>query len=334
MRQVGLRNTASKLPVPTLIGEVEELPCAPALYDHDTLSRVVSYGFSRTLEQQVQALAATSFVTTPMEIYNLGPGCIISTFVETASATHWMGGASKRHIPWDRAEQFSELVIANSRQGLRYFGHWLRDDCAAYEALKDYGPIRSLVRHKWGDSPGYERLFEQEWQDINFAVADRIVLHRELGFNLEKKKRLNMLRQRVRQKISALNEGEVVYLTRGLTGDKRSPDNEEALIAVLSANGVRVVRPEKGIDNTVAQLLDARVIITVEGSQAGHAVFTLQQGGGLLILQPPNRFYNPHHEWTRLLGMKYGIVIGERSLSAEGFFVSPEETLKMVDRLI
>jgi hypothetical protein len=84
----------------------------------------------------------------------------------------------------------------------------------------------------------------------------------------------------------------------------------------------------------VADLLDARVIITVEGSQAAHGVFTLAENGSLLILQPPRRFYNPHIEWTRLLGMRYGIVIGKDVDDGAGFLIDPDEVLRMVDQMI
>jgi hypothetical protein len=73
------------------------------------------------------------------------------------------------------------------------------------------------------------------------------------------------------------------------------------------------------------------MIITIEGSQAAHGVYMLQTGGSLMILQPPDRFYNPHHQWARLIGMAYGTVVG--TPDGVSFHMDPGEVLDMAERL-
>lgn len=286
------------------------------------------------MEKEIEKLEATRFTTSPMEIYEMGKACIIGSFVETRSTSYWLGGAARLHNPLRKAEKFDGLVIANTHQGLTYFGHWLGDDCVAYEALAEFGDIRSMRRHAWPDCEGYQDLFEQRWQETSFATAERLFIQREIGFNSEKKQRFQLLRKRIRQKLEAPNKGKIVYLERGPSGDRRAVLNEEHLKRELVDAGVCIVSPEKGVEATISQLLDAQVIISVEGSQVTHGIFTLADEGRLLVLQPPRRFYNPHHEWTRLMGMKYGIVIGQDDETADGFHISPDETLRMVDRLL
>ncbi|MFC3166518.1 hypothetical protein [Paracoccus fontiphilus] len=80
------------------------------------------------------------------------------------------------------------------------------------------------------------------------------------------------------------------------------------------------------------QILDASVIISVEGSQACHAIYALREGGALLVLQPPDQLYSAAQEWMRTLDMNCGMVIG--TAAEGGFTINPDEVLQMVDRLL
>jgi hypothetical protein len=227
--------------------------------------------------------------------------------------------------------EFEEVGIPNSMQGLQYFGHWLGDDCPAYEVLarSSHPQISSMRRPDWADAATYEAAFEQDWTGLDAFFATSMTLVRELGFNLDKRARIETLRRRLRNKYEP-NRG-VVFVARGASGNHRSPSNQDELIHFLAAEGVRIVFPEVDVQDVIAKCLDADVVITVEGSQARHAKYGLRHGGALLVLQPPDRFYNPHIEWTRLLGMRYGIVIGLPH--GEGFRIEPEEVMQMLATL-
>ena len=45
--------------------------------------------------------------------------------------------------------------------------------------------------------------------------------------------------------------------------------------------------------------------------------------------KPPNRFFNSHMDWARALGMRYGVVVGERRES--GFHVPVADLLRTID---
>jgi capsular polysaccharide biosynthesis protein len=164
---------------------------------------------------------------------------------------------------------------------------------------------------------------------MDACFVERLRIVRELGFNLDKALRLQKMRGRLRERYGS--KPGVVYIARGPSGKQRSPLNEAELIDFLEARGVRIIHPEIGGDFMIGQTMDADVVITVEGSQACHAIYALRQGGSLLILQPPDRFYNPHVEWTRLLGMRYGIVIGIPQ--ADTFRIEADEVWSMLELL-
>lgn len=313
----------------------ETVPCKPGVYDPDTLERVVSCGFATSMETQRNKLDATEFVERPVSVARLPEATVMGGEIFSRGKPHFMvkrpkswrahGGIEEIHTP---------VTLANSEQGLKYFGHWLRDDCAVYPSLaEDFGgTILSMERPSWSDAVIYEQAFGQTWDDRSAFWTPELTLVRELGFNLRKQARIRELRAQLRKAHKPIEPGSVIYLARGPSSASRDIVNDDDLRQALSARGVKVMVPEGDGTALVETLLDARVIITIEGSQAAHGTYTLADKGALLVLQPPTRFYNPHVEWTRLLDMDYGIVIGREK--AEGFHIDPKEVLTMVDRLL
>ncbi len=313
---------------------LETVPCKPGLYDPDTLDRVVACGFGTPLEKQLNKLTATEFVENPISVARLPDATVFGGNIFSRGQSHFM---VKRPQPWGALAGIEEIdtpvTLANSEQGLKYFGHWLRDDCAMYPALKDFGgTLLSMQRPNWSDAAVYEAAFGQTWDDRAAFWTPELTLVRELGFNLRKQARIRELRARLRQTHTPTDPGSIVYIARGPSSAARDVSNDAELRQALSARGVKVMVPEGDGKALVEALLEARMIITVEGSQATHGTYTLADKGALLVLQPPARFYNPHIEWVRLLEMDYGIVIGRAD--GEGFHIDPDEVLRMVDRLL
>lgn len=312
----------------------ETLPCKPGLFDEAQLDRVVACGFKATLPDQIAKLRATQFVERPMQTATVRDAVVIAGEIFRAEGRHFMSDRQLSLSAIAKIEELDEPVtLANTEQGLKYFGHWLQDDCAMHRVLAEEigGRMLSMQRPHWPDARIYERLFGQTWDERVAFRTPHLTLARDLGFSRKKRGEFDLLRAALRRTTRPGEPGAIVYLARGTSGVPREVVNEAALTERLEAAGVRIVRPETG-DETVAALLDARLIITVEGSQACHAVYGLAAGGAMLILQPPDRFYNPHVEWTRLLGMDYGIVVGETREA--GFHIHPDEVLSMIDRLL
>lgn len=313
----------------------ETVPCKPGIYDPDTLERVVGCGFATSMETQRNKLDATEFVERPISVARLPEATVFGGEIFSSGRSHFM---VKRPRPWHALSRIEEIqtpvTLANSEQGLKYFGHWLRDDCAMYPALADEfgGTVLSMQRPSWSDATIYEHAFGQIWDDRAAFWTPELTLVRELGFNLRKQARIRELRTCLRKAHKPLDPGSIIYLARGPSSASRDVANDEELRQALSAHGVKIMVPEGDGKALVETLLDARMIITVEGSQATHGTYTLAEKGALLVLQPPARFYNPHLEWVRLLDMDYGIVIGRAE--GDGFHIDPNEVLTMVDKLL
>ena len=121
----------------------------------------------------------------------------------------------------------------------------------------------------------------------------------DIGFGPGKARRLVQLRARLRQVCHVQQKsGGTVYIRRGRSGQERGFLNEDEVIRALEQKGVTIVEAETDTQSMIEKLMEARILIGVEGSQLAHGVYTLADGGAILALQPPDRFYNPHREWT------------------------------------
>lgn len=324
------REKYKKIPFEPLQSDLRTVECRPGLYDPDQLSRVVACGFRRTLASEVEKLDARTWSESPTAVCELSDACVLAGEILTTRERYLMDRSSPYRVLGRKAECLDHVFLPNTLQGMTYFGHWLRDDCPAFELCRTMGPTVSLRRRPWPDCAAYEDAFDHVWTEYASFTARRLTIIREIGFNLDKGARIHRLRARLRPACSP--GAGCVFLARGPSGKGRAIANEAALIARLSANGVRIIMPEQGGPSIIEDCLDAELVITVEGSQAAHATYLLREGGSLLILQPPDRFYNPHIEWTRLLGMHYGIVVGDQAPG--GMTVNADEVLKMMDRLL
>jgi capsular polysaccharide biosynthesis protein len=124
----------------------------------------------------------------------------------------------------------------------------------------------------------------------------------------------------------------IVYLMRGGQGKQRSVSNEGELVNALIKESITAIRAETlSVAELIHQLAGARIIISVEGSQLSHALFNLQDRGAVLVLQPPDRFFNSHFDWARALGMHYGLVVGIDD--ENGFRIPVGDVLRTLDLL-
>lgn len=309
------------------------IACLPALYEPEQIARVKACGFRSTLPGELEKLEATHFPERPVTRYDLEDAIIAGGRVYAGDARYFLSERLPGPALRGPFRQFSSAMLLNSQQGLKYFGHWLRDDCAVYEGIRgEAAPLISMQRPHWPDAAFYEIAFNQRWDVIPFAHVGRLTLYREMGFSRDKARRLRLLRAQLRAALPERNTGRIVYVSRGKLGAERHIANEDEVENAFAKAGIHVVEPGQGGEALVRELLDAAMIITVEGSQASHGVYSLAEGGSMLILQPPERFYNPHHEWARLMGMRYGITIGEKD--GRRFHIHPDEVFCMIDRLL
>lgn len=300
----------------------------------------------KALAGQLERVSASPFGASflnEIEVARGGPCSVGATkmyvFQDVTVAKRWVicGGQHEEFI-WPRSEwafskpeYFTEAAFSDSIQGSRFFGHWLRDDCATNVLFPSGLPLVRPNRERWADEEFYTELLGlRKARPIKHARIQKLTYIEDLANNSHKLARLNEHRRSVRQKIRC-GPGGIVYVSRGPSARGRSIQNEAELIDALQSRGVKIVIAE-GLQPSMflQEILDAELIVSAEGSQCAHAIYALRDNGaGLITLQPHDRFYLPHLEWIRLFGFDFGVVVSKPEKG--DFWIDPEEVLRTID---
>jgi hypothetical protein len=220
-------------------------------------------------------------------------------------------------------EEYEEAAVRSSYIGCHFFGHWLRDDSATHLLAGEYGTPISMPTPVWPDQAGYLAVFGQRSVMPRRARVRKLILFEDITQNSHKAERFRKLRALVAR-------GRIVYLIRGSGGKQRLLANEAEITDALARRGVVILQAETlSVPELLSGLFGARMVISIEGSQFSHALYTLRDKAGIVVIQPPNRFFNSHMDWARSLGMRYGVVVGERRET--GFHLPVCDLLRTVD---
>jgi capsular polysaccharide biosynthesis protein len=127
--------------------------------------------------------------------------------------------------------------------------------------------------------------------------------------------------------------GSGIYLRRGSTGIKRSVSNEDEIMTKLREYGFTIVDiGSDKIDDIVGKFMGAKIVISIEGGQLSHFVYSLPEDSALLVLQPFDRFRSMYRSWAACVGIRFGFVVGT-GLDG-GYCFSVDEILKTADLLL
>ena len=234
-------------------------------------------------------------------------------------------------IPRLRVEQEIERgALYCTSAGNQFFGQWLMDDCVTYPlALAEGVPVTTAQRVN-DHTPGYEAWLEMRPVRAAGAFFREIVIFDDVGQNQSKQARFRSLGDRLRRQVEP-RPHPGVFIMRGATGSRRVLRNEMEIAERLrDRRGFTIVDPAKlDVPAIVQACAGARVVVGVEGSGLIHGLLLLETGGGLLILQPPNRFSAIFKDLTDRDGQQFGFVVGLPR--EDDFWVDPVEVEQTLD---
>lgn len=238
----------------------------------------------------------------------------------------------------ERVAAIPRAVFASAYSGNRWFGHFILDTSPlclmAWDVARERGMevvMAPFVTDSLGQRRRYLELLDIEARGVSSARFDELVIVDPLGLNRYHRSKFEEIRRRIRKSIRASLGDHKVYLRRGSHGDLREPENVSEIEAVLSEHGFHILDPSSmKLDALVAALLDARVILGVEGSQLTHALPTAADRATLLTLQPPRRFGTPLKVYAEQIGLRWGFLIGQQR-SGESWVVDLDELRRTLD---
>jgi hypothetical protein len=243
---------------------------------------------------------------------------------------HWLTPRADR-LPQVGADGGIErAALFCTAMGNRYFGQWLMDDCATYPLADAEGVPVTTDQPCWEHTAVYEDWLGMRPERLHNAFFRELVIFEDFGQNRHKHMRFKEMGRKLRSRVrSADHPG--VFILRGKTGELRLLRNEMEIAERLrDERGFRILDPAScDVPTIVEACAGARMVVGVEGSGLIHGILQLGEGGGILTLQPPNRFVSVYKHLADRDGQSFGFVVGVPEES--GFRVDPDEVERTID---
>jgi hypothetical protein len=303
----------------------------PSIYLPSDLSRVTGAIEFSNLQREMEYLTAEVRDHAATVAYRLRNVAVVDGGL-------YSGRWRERLMSRERAEpgigpekRMTSGVVASSWCGNHFFGHWITDDLTLHLAAEEIGHPFILKRKAYLHEPEYRRLLNIWCDQVACTRFDEVVVLRDFGQNEYKRRRYEILRNRLKMQFRMPGERRVL-LRRGSLGVSREIVNNSEFESFLSARGFSIVDPEKLTPSEIVeQTMGAEVVIGVEGSQIPHALLTMADKGVLCCLQPPFRFVNTFKGYTDCLGMRYAMLVGHAAPG--GFRIDLNELGRLLDKI-
>jgi hypothetical protein len=317
-------------------GEVTVVP--PAIYDSKSMEKVSGLSPWRRWEFERRLMDGGPMehhATVAHEINNVD---VVEAYMYSGASKSQPGYGAERLLLRDHEplQRLDRAVLTSSKTGSHYFGHVLLDDLPLSLLAQgvDAPPV-SVVSRGYLHEAGYRALCSTPaGRLVRRARIKRLTVFTDFGQNRNKEVRYRALRANLRRHLAGVSPalGPGVYIRRGRTGELRLLANEPQVEQFLAGRGFRIVDTETMSSEAIAAAtLDARIVVSVEGSQFSHCIYSAADEAVFLVLQPPDRFSMVYKEFTDRMGMGFAFLVGESD--GEGFCVSLYELERMLGRL-
>jgi glycosyl transferase family 61 len=314
-----------------IIHPEESATYLPAIHLDGQLERVTGSPAESTKAQEIESVTKLSGRHAPTIAYHLKDVALVDGSVYSGTMRFFVrdleAPGSVEPIDLDRA------ALVSSYYGVKYFGHWLRDDCTLHLLARDLDmPPLCLPGPSGLHIEGYKSLFDQSWTPTLRAYIKQLTIFSDHHQNGLRRQRYERLRAIVAARFPRGAARSFVYLKRGADGVPRTIHNEDEIVRVLAASGFTVLdTASTPLDELLGTLVNAKVVVSLEGSHIAHCVYSMPSDSGLLVLEPADRFSANQRLWTDCLGIRSGFVVG--ALKETGYEFDPIEIRRTLDLL-
>jgi hypothetical protein len=309
----------------------ETVTYLPQIYLDGQIERVVGSPIESTRDQEVERATKLTAYHAPTIAYHLKEVAVIDGSVYSGRLRFFVGDfkAPSSVEPAD----FNRAALVSTFYGVRYFGHWLRDDCTHWLLAKEFNlPQLGFPGTSGIHVESYKALFDQVLTPTIRAHVKHLTIFSDHDQNGKRRQLYEQLRDIVAARYARGARRSLVYLKRGNSGAPRKIQNEAEIIEKLTRNGFKILDTALlSLDQLLGALVNARLIVSLEGSHIAHCVCSIPSDSGLLVLQPPDRFAANHRLWTNCLGIRSGFVVGK--MSEAGYHFDLVEILQTIDLL-
>jgi capsular polysaccharide biosynthesis protein len=281
----------------------------PAIYDKDDLAKIVAGSPDRPVEEEIKAIHGGKVVHDATMAHELRNAVLVSGNLFTSKAQLSISNRRSPLFAPDLPHEHDEAALASSSYGIKYFGHWMRDDLTRQLAARDIAPPVSVLDKPTLNQQGYLDLLDLNITVRTDAFFKRVVVLHDVGQNAYKHARHLQLRQ-IASSVVGKSKVPGVMLLRGKSGERRVLLNEGEVAEYVRSRGFLVLDPAKA---SARELLTAcnevDVVIGIEGSQLSNGLMWMSRSGTFVVLQPPQRFVTVLKDHCDNLGMRYAFIV-------------------------
>jgi len=317
----------------------EKVPSRPAFYSPEQIERITDYKATdpwsqTTKELEIAAAVSTMITHAPTIAYHIKDAVLYDGSIYVGGFRHRVGERSFHAGISSKPSHIKTGALASSYLGTKYFGHWLVDDCTKYLLAEEVGPplCVSMMR-SFEHQQKYEGYFGQDWTPTDRVRIDNLIVFQDFSQNSLKRNRYTLLRGRIKGQFARDGRTVCIYLKRGQTGAARTIVNEEQIVDALVKRSFMIIDvASDSLEYIIENLINAKIVVSMEGSHIAHCAFTVPEHSGLLVLQPPDRFSAVHRGWSECVGVSFGFVVG--ASSTPGYYFSVSEILRTIDLML
>jgi len=303
-----------------------------AIFLPGQLDRITGSSIESTPQLEIESVTSSTAVHRATIAFHINNATLIDGSIYAGRYRHMLREKRGLDLNTRTSRRLKEAALVSSFCGIKYFGHWLCDDCVLYPLAREFGTPLCL-RTSYPHQKKYQDYFGQDWSPIDQAHIDHLVIFQDFAQNSLKLKRYEALRARIQSHFPRTGRDLLVYLKRGQSGVARLIENEDEIVQALAHCGFVVVDVQSDpLESILRTLVDARLVISMEGSHVWHCNLALPKEAGLLTLQPSDRFSSTTRHWSDVLGIRFGFVVGMRRDS--GYYFSPSEVVSTTDLML
>jgi hypothetical protein len=315
----------------------EPVKAWPAVFLHGQPDRITGTDPGSTVELEVSIATSEILRPAPTIAHYIKDAILVDGSIYQGRFKSFIASRSLYKLPPANPEpcRFKTVGLASSHFGSRYFGHWLIDDCIQYRLAEQHGHplcLRGPIFPKHRKT--YQSYLGQNWTPIDRALIEDLIVYQDFHWGTPQDSvrgaQINAMRERARARLPSGGARSLVYLRRGATGTRRPVQNEQELLGALTRHGFTSLDIDpNNLEQALTVLANAKIVVSVEGSQATHCAYSIPENSGLILLEPPDRFLSFHRGWTASAGVRFGFVVG--SSDEKGYSFSPSEVLQTVE---
>jgi len=317
------------------LAPAESTTIPPAIYDPAHCARIRRLSPWRNQRFEDLLREGGSLRHAASTAYAVRNATLAGSHLYCGPAKHQCGPSGDTWFSKSERLQLAEAHLAATFASTHSFANFVLDELSLQMAIPEGALQIGAVGNHFEHSTGYRQLLQlPSILNIPFAQIQEITIYEDYAQHSAKRARYQQLRSRLRTTLAPthLAPPPGVFLDRGETGERRWLTNSEAIRDALAARGFLILQPWRmSTEAILATMLDAPMVVGVEGSHLSHAAYTLAEHGCFLVLQPPDRFAMTYKEFTDCMSMRFAFLVGIPT--QDGFEVPVEELLRMLDRL-